>query len=82
MEQLRDNSIRLLLTYNMDSIVNGIALPDKYFRSTKDINTAIVFVEDEIDEKIDEVIRTLIEDYIDKFVEHGSDVVFVRSLHG
>ena len=63
----------------MDFIVNGIALPDKYFHSSKDINTAIVLVEDELDEKIDEVIRTLIEDHIDKFIEHGSDVVFVRS---
>ena len=79
MEQVKEHATRLLLTYCADFIVNGIALPDKYFHSSKDINIAIVLVEDEIDEKIDEVIRSLIDEHIDKFIEHCSDVVFVRS---
>ena len=29
---------------------------------------------------IDEAIRSLIDVHIDKFIEHGSDVVFVRSI--
>ena len=72
MEQVKEHATRLLLTYCADFIVNGIALPDKYFHSSKDINTIIILVEDEVDEKIDEAIRSLIDEYIDNFIEHGS----------
>ena len=79
MEQVKEHATRLLLTYSADFIVNDIALPDKYFHSSKDINTVIILVEDEVDEKINEAIRSLIDEHIDYFIEHGSDVVFVRS---